>query len=296
MAQRRAETVDLSLIVPCHNDGEFLLEAVASVERVAPDAAELIIVNDGSTEARTIEVLDGMRAAGYRVIDQSPSGLPAARNRGIELARGRYVLPLDADNRICGGFAEQAIRYLDEHPEVGVVYGDRLEFGNREGRVRVPDFDLDRILAGNYIDACAIYRKSLWTDCGGYDAALTTLEDWELWIAAAERGWRFHHLDAIAFEYRVRSDSLLWILTDPETWSRLLGRVMSKHAVLFLQALRNRDERLAQAATLLREGQAEFDAIRASATWRWSRWALDSRPIRRFGPILRSLAGRFGPP
>jgi len=73
-----SRTVDrprLSVIIPCYDDGEYLIEAVASVQRNAP-AAELIIVDDGSTQPRTREVLAALREAGLRVIEQPHSGLP----------------------------------------------------------------------------------------------------------------------------------------------------------------------------------------------------------------------------
>ncbi|HEY2830019.1 MAG TPA: glycosyltransferase, partial [Thermoanaerobaculia bacterium] len=78
-APPRSAPPRLSVVIPCYDDGEYVIDAVASVERNAPDA-ELIIVDDGSAQARTREVLDAMRAAGHRVIEQPSSGLSAARN------------------------------------------------------------------------------------------------------------------------------------------------------------------------------------------------------------------------
>src|SRR5215813_4067818 len=85
--------VDLSVIVPCRDDGQFLIEAIASFERVAPKNCELIVVNDGSTDLRTLEILKILRDAGYCVLDQANRGLSGARNAGISQASGRYILP-----------------------------------------------------------------------------------------------------------------------------------------------------------------------------------------------------------
>jgi glycosyltransferase involved in cell wall biosynthesis len=201
--------VDLSVVIPCHDLGELLIEAVASVERTAPERCELIVVDDGSRQPRTLEVLGVLREGGYHVIDQPNAGLAAARNRGVREARGRYVLPLDADNRLSAGYIASAIRVLDSQPEVGVVYGDRLEFGGRNGRKEVPELDLPNFLWANYIDACAAYRREIWEACGGYDAGALVWEDWDLWLSVAERGWRFHRLPDVTFEYRVRPNSML---------------------------------------------------------------------------------------
>jgi glycosyltransferase involved in cell wall biosynthesis len=225
--------VDLSVITPCYNQGTLLIDAIASTERNAPANCELIIVNDGSREPKTLEILDCLRKAGYFVFDQENAGLSAARNRGISLARGRYVLPLDDDNRIREGFLAEAIKVLDVNPKVGIVYGDRQDFGWYHKTQSVPEFDLFSLLKQNFIDACAVFRKQVWLDCGGYDTELSALEDWELWIHAAEIGWRFHHLPFVAFDYRVRPGSMVSVFDSIEIWEDFCRRIRSKHPELY---------------------------------------------------------------
>jgi glycosyltransferase involved in cell wall biosynthesis len=227
----------LSVVIPCFDHGEFLVEAVASVERSVPEPYELIVVNDGSREGRTLEVLDVLRRAGYRIVDQENSGLAGARNRGFEETRASYILPLDADNRLRPGFVEAALQILDRDPEVGVVYGDRYDFGSRGGTGAVPAFELHTLLAFNYIDACAVLRKEVWKACGGYDPALPGWEDWGLWIGAAERGWQLRHLPGEAFDYRVRPGSMLSALDDEELRGRLYRYVIGKHRDLYWRRL-----------------------------------------------------------
>jgi hypothetical protein len=231
----------VSVVVPCHDDGEFLLEAVASAERSAPRGVELVVVDDGSSDRRTLEVLAVLEALGYRVERLAPRGLAAARNHGFRCARGRYVLPLDADNRLLPGFLEHAVEQLDARPEVGVVYGDWREFGGRNGPRVTGEFDLERLLVGNFIDACAVVRKAAWEGAGGYDEGLLALEDWELWIALAERGIGFARVDPgvleATFEYRVRPGSLLSITRDEGTLNALLARIVARHAALYVERL-----------------------------------------------------------
>jgi glycosyltransferase involved in cell wall biosynthesis len=267
--------VAVSVIVPCCNDRDFLLDAVASVERHAPDDAELLIVNDGSTESRTLEILQSLRALGYAVLDQENRGLSAARNAGVRRARGRYLLPLDADNRIRHGFVQAAVARLDADPGIGVVYGDRELFGWRRGRVRVAEFDLRTILNSNYIDACAVFRTAVWNDCGGYDEGLSGLEDWDFWIGAAERGWRFHHLDEVAFDYRVRPGSLIEESLRPQVLERLLAHVHRKHRDLFATQLPWPLSRLPGAANTMYWRSKWFFRCRA---WRRHRRELGRAP------------------
>jgi glycosyltransferase involved in cell wall biosynthesis len=224
---------DLSVIVPCRDDGQFLIEAIASFERVAPKNCELIIVNDGSIDVRTLEVLKILRDAGYWVLDQATHGLSAARNAGISSSAGRYILPLDADNRMRAGFVEAAIEILDSTPGIGIVYGYRQFFGMKTGLDEVGEFDLEEMLTFNYIDAGAVFRREVWAGCGGYDQRMSPLEDWDLWIGAAEKGWRFHRLPQVTFDYRVRPGSLLSMVDNAEFLDRLLESIMTKHYELY---------------------------------------------------------------
>jgi glycosyltransferase involved in cell wall biosynthesis len=225
--------IDLSVIIPCCDDGQFLIEAIASFERVAPKNCELIVVNDGSTELRTLEILKILRDAGYWLLDQVNQGLSAARNAGISLASGRYIMPLDADNRMRAGFVEAAIEILDPTSEIGIVYGYRQFFGMKTGLDEVAEFDLEEMLMFNYIDAGAVFRREVWADCGGYDQRMSPLEDWDLWISAAEKGWLFHRLRQVTFDYRVRPASLLSMVDNEEFLDQLLESVMTKHYELY---------------------------------------------------------------
>jgi len=103
----------------------------------------------------------------------------------------------------------------------------------------VPPFELDTLLPFNYIDACALLRKEVWSACGGYDSAMPALgwEDWDLWIGAAEHGWQFYHLPGEAFDYRVRPQSMLAAFDDEELRRRLYVHVIGKHRDLYWQRL-----------------------------------------------------------
>lgn len=225
--------VDVSVVTPCYEQGTLLIEAIASVERFAPPNCELVIVNDGSQQPRTLEILEILKRSGYFIIDQQNKGLSAARNAAIATARGRYILPLDDDNRIRANFIEDAIRVLDSSADVGVVYGDRDDFGLCSGVQQIPEFDLNRLLRRNYIDACAVFRMQVWSDCRGYDAAMSPVEDWELWIHAAALGWRFHHLPYITFDYRVRPGSLISQIKTDEIHEGYCKKIRSKHSELY---------------------------------------------------------------
>ncbi|HUJ12711.1 MAG TPA: glycosyltransferase [Thermoanaerobaculia bacterium] len=263
---RSAERPRLSVIIPCRDDGEYLIDAVASVERNAP-AAELIVIDDGSTQPRTREVLAALRDAGHRIIEQPNAGIAAARNSGIAASSGEYFLPLDADNRLLPGFAAEALTLLDANPAAGVVFGDRREFGAHSGDVTVPELDLPRMLWSNLIDACAVVRRDVWSQAGGYDVAFHDWEDWDFWLSAAERGWEFVRRPGPAFEYRVRPGSVHHRFLSGSDYIPTLHRIYEKHRDLVTQyAPRILEAAHAERRQLLRDVQSLREARDALQT------------------------------
>ena len=87
---------------------------------------EIIIVDDGSKDRRTCEVLSNLSAKGYKVIRQHNQGLPAARNTGIQHARGEFIIFLDDDNRLLSPYLNKGLNLIKEDPAVDVVYMTRL--------------------------------------------------------------------------------------------------------------------------------------------------------------------------
>jgi glycosyltransferase involved in cell wall biosynthesis len=264
----------VSVVIPCFNDGIYLPEAVESVTRVGRDDVELIVVDDGSSDHQTLQELRALETRGIHVLHQENRGLAAARNAGIRIARGEFILPLDSDNRIRRAYLDGGVEMLRNAHEAGVVYGDAEYFGAKTGRWKVADFDLISLAKGNYIDACALFRKAVWASIGGYDEAMPAMgwEDWEFWLRAAQQGWRFLHLDAVAFEYRVRPGSML------ETTNRHMEALL---AYIF-------GKRENQAVRLLREQGFELERLRAivaSRDYRVGRLLLD--PLRK----VAALAG-----
>ena len=101
MTESPTDQGKVSIIIPCCNHGVMLCEALASVEQARnASVAEVIIVDDGPSEAETTRILNEVAEKGYRVVDQPNRGLSTARNAGIRLAKGEFILPLDSDNRL----------------------------------------------------------------------------------------------------------------------------------------------------------------------------------------------------
>ncbi|MGB3526585.1 MAG: glycosyltransferase [Flavobacteriales bacterium] len=201
----------ISVVITCYNLGHYLNEALDSVaERAGRGEVEVIVVDDGSTDPATIEVLDAMDPQLYTLLRQRNMGLSAARNNGIEVARGKYIIPLDADNRLRPAMFEEVVSVLETKPEVDIVFGDAEYFDGREGRFHMGPARLTELMERNRIDACAGFRKTLWERLSGYDEQmLLGYEDWEFWLRSLVSGANFHYTGVILFDYRVRAGSMV---------------------------------------------------------------------------------------
>lgn len=232
----------ISIIITCYNLGNYLEEAVASCKEYAPSSDyEIILVNDGSTDEATIKILERIaeQDKAILVLNQPNMGLAKARNNGIKLAKGKYIIPLDADNKLRPEFIKQTISILDSNEAIDVVYGDAQLFGNKTSLWKGKSFDIAEMVLNNYIDACAGFRKSVWEELGGYDENMPVMgfEDWDLWLRMAVRGVQFQYVEDVFFDYRVRDNSML-----AEAWKErplLLDYIFNKKELKHLLAFRN---------------------------------------------------------
>lgn len=200
----------ISIIIPCYNQGVFLAEALESLQACDTSLFEVIIVNDGSTDAYTNSFIHSLKGRGPIVIEQENQGLAAARNAAIKKSSGAFILPLDSDNLIRPEYLTGSLKIFKEDSEVSVVYANAAYFGDRKGVWKPGDFNLQKLLISNYIDACAVVKKSVLTDVGFYDMEMKYMgwEDWEMWLRISSKGYKFKYADFIGFDYRVLSNSM----------------------------------------------------------------------------------------
>lgn len=237
----KSNNILVSIIIPCYNHGAFIVEAIDSVKKNNSDKNyEIIIVNDGSTDKATIETLRLLEAKGYQVVNQENQGLSAARNAGIRKASGKYILPLDADNMINPDYYRKAISLMENNADISIVYSDAILFGERDEVRKAGAFNPEQLMAGNFIDACAVFRKEVWIKNQGYDTHLPFgfYEDWEFWLNALSNGFQFSYIAAPLFYYRVNTTGLLSVGSDPDKRQQVVGYIMNKHNRLILSHYR----------------------------------------------------------
>ncbi|OSZ77696.1 hypothetical protein CAP36_15125 [Chitinophagaceae bacterium IBVUCB2] len=223
----------ISVIIPCYNQGQYINDAINSVEQVADKSLyEILIVNDGSTDDFTKRILISLEEKGYNVINQENLGLSTARNNGILASKGKYLLPLDADNKIRPAYIEKGITILEKKGDIGLVYADAFHFEGDNKVVKSGKFNIKRMMLYNFVDACAVIRKKAWEQTGGYDPTLTAMEDWDMNLSLAELGWKFHYIPEVLFDYRVRKESMLRTYQNSNS-QVLQDYIARKHGILY---------------------------------------------------------------
>jgi len=225
----------ISVIIPCFNQGAYLEEAVNSVLDQTFQDFEILVVDDGSTDAETIRMLEDYEKPKTRVIRTNNQGLSAARNNGIREAKGDYILPLDADDKIGPGYLEDAVLILDNHPEIGIVYCEASYFGVKGGRWDMPEYSPDKMLNHNVIFCTSLFRKADWEAVGGYNVNMVYgWEDWDFWLSLIHRGKKVYRIPKVHFFYRIREVSMIQAMNEEKQFFMRLHAILN-HRDLYRQ-------------------------------------------------------------
>jgi glycosyltransferase involved in cell wall biosynthesis len=200
----------VSVLMAAFNAGRFIREAVDSVLSQNFEALELVVVNDGSGDG-TPEIL---RSFGSRILllEQSNLGAVRARNTAFRSSAGEYLVIMDADDRMCDGAIRVRAEFLDENPEVDLVYGETEKIdqaGQILGRIplahrlRRVDNPLRALAASNLfpVHAAMVRRRTLEALGQVHDESLDLIPDWDLWARVACAA-RMEYIPEVVGSYR----------------------------------------------------------------------------------------------
>jgi len=177
----------VTVFIPVYNRQHYIATAVDSILEQTFEDFELLVIDDGSTDA-TLDVLARYRDPRLRV-ERNPRnlGLPATRNRGLELARGEYIALLDSDDKSWPHRLARQVGVLDRHPEL-VQIGSACNFMDADGhllqRVRYQPLDPDEV-AASLMFYCALTNRTIMARTAvlrayGYNADFPRCQDYEL--------------------------------------------------------------------------------------------------------------------
>ena len=155
----------VSIIVPCYNQAQYLDECLQSVLEQTYPHWECIIINDGSPD-NTEKVAQEwvVKDTRFKYIYKENGGLSSARNAGIEIADGEFILPLDADDKISAHYLKLAVKEFEKDTYLKVVYCKAEKFGNETGVWVLPEFSLKLLCMQNMIFCTAFFKKKDWKD------------------------------------------------------------------------------------------------------------------------------------
>jgi glycosyltransferase involved in cell wall biosynthesis len=178
----------VSVVIAVRNGAAWVGEAVGSVLAQTDGDHELIIVDDGSTDA-TADLLAGIADPRLRVLRQEAAGLTRALNRALGVARADLVARLDADDLMLPERLARQRAFLTAHPDVGVLGTAAREVdaaGLPVSEVRPPldDAAIRRALIRRnpFVHSSVVMRRQVVEAAGGYDEAVAVAQDYELWL------------------------------------------------------------------------------------------------------------------
>lgn len=225
----------LSVIITAYNEGDYLREAVRSVQRQTLSNLEIILVDDGST-GRTREVVESLNGEPrLQIIRQKNQGPSAARNAGLKLARGKYVGFLDGDDLWAPDKAASQVAIMEEDPQVDLTFAwwrvvdEQGKDTGRRGKPNKQEIQLEDLIRRNLLGSTSnvIARKEALFQAGLFDPSLRAAEDMEFWIRVARlREGNLGGIPRVLLDYRLRSGQLSknWqkMLED---WERVLAKI-----------------------------------------------------------------------
>jgi glycosyltransferase involved in cell wall biosynthesis len=232
MNEFNQSTALVSIIMPAYNGEAFITQAIDSVLMQTYPHWELIVVNDGSTDA-TAQIVSAYENPQIRLVDQENQGQAAALNRGLDLARGDYITTLDVDDWFTANSLLERVRFLDKNPEFGAVYGDGY-YCDVDGkpicrfsefRIGSVDGDVYDVLISNPFfgtGANIMARRQVFTKQQlRYDESITWCQDHDIYIRMAE-STSFGNIDEIILWYRLHEANMTLSISDGQRLESLL--------------------------------------------------------------------------
>lgn len=198
----------VSIIVPCYLQSQWLPETLDSVYAQTYADWECIIVNDGSpdnTEAVAKEYC--AKDARFKYISKQNGGHSSARNLGIRESVGKYILPLDGDDKITSIYLEKAVRVLEDNNNVKLAIGKAEFFGTVNEPWDLPTYNFRSFLIMSCFFISCLFRRKDYDKTKGFDEDMVGYEDWDFFISLLKDGGEVVQMPELCFYYRIKDVS-----------------------------------------------------------------------------------------
>lgn len=224
----------VSIIVPCYNQSQYLIDSLGSVLRQTYAHWECIIINDGSPDDTDTIGKDWLQKdARFKYKKIENGGVSHARNVGVALAKGKYILPLDADDIMSDDYVGKLLEVIQEEKNTKVVYGALQKFGESTQFCDLTPFTFNYLIFSNMIHCSGLYRKVDFDAIGGYDTGMKAgYEDWEFWINLLKNGGEAKKIDTVFLFYRSKLESRMTGITLKKRYN-LIAYIYNKHSDVY---------------------------------------------------------------
>jgi glycosyltransferase involved in cell wall biosynthesis len=220
----------VSVIVPCYNSGKTLSRTIDSVIRQTWENIEIIIINDGSTDRSTIELLGYLSTKPKIIVhSQSNKGLASARNSGIRISKGEFILPLDSDDWLDDNAIKLMLDSANQNNRNNIVFSNIKLEGEKVG-VKETYCNPFEQLFSNQLPYCMLFPKSVFNEISGYDESfLFGLEDWDLNIRLFINKHNFMKVNKSIFHYWVDKRGMFQSVTSKK-FGYIFTQIMQKNS------------------------------------------------------------------
>jgi len=198
----------VSIVIPYFNAAVTIDETLHSLATQTFQNFEVIVVNDGSTDLMSITKIRQLQKTNkpYIYVEQDNQGVAAARNAGINKARGKYVICLDSDDMLVPTFIEKSTAMLETQLDIDLITSHMDIFGITNEIHKNSSYDPLKLYKDNMVITAAEFRKRAWKASGGYKSGIG-YEDWEYWLNLSEHGFWGRLLPEELFLYRTSIQS-----------------------------------------------------------------------------------------
>lgn len=232
--------VNVSIIVPCYKQAQYLDECLQSVMDQTYPYWECIIVNDGSPDTTDYVAKNWLKKdSRFIYLKKENGGVASARNFGIFHSKGEWILPLDGDDKIGKDYLFLASQQFDKNPHI--IYCKGEYFGTISYKMIMNNFTQEDILLENPIFCSSFFKKETWEKIKGYDEnMLDGYEDWEFWISMYSY---YNHLTTIMLDYTGFSYRIKEISRNTEAVKvhdkKIREYIFKKHSDLYCKNIHN---------------------------------------------------------
>ena len=213
-------TKPITVLMPVYNAEKYLREAIESILNQTFQNFEFLIINDGSTD-KSLEIIKEYKDNRIKIINNEKNlGIVKTLNKSIELASGKYIARIDADDLSLPERFEKQVEFLEKNPDVvlvgtafNIIDGNNKIIQKKNPPTSHQEIKKSLIRVNPFCHSSIMFRKEICQQIGSYDENWQDVEDYELYFRIAKR-FKMANLDQILVSWRVSPSSICFTRTN----------------------------------------------------------------------------------